>query len=450
MHSFQYLADGHHVDDAGNLIACTYVDFRSPAERFPITMLKKALSKRHAMPGCDTIRISKPSCFPGEGGLPDAGDAAPTAAWVYCAFIEPETPEQQAAWRAAMPAGRDAVSPIRRPREFARALGAMMAEQVGPQGRTVLLRSAVDRRAFRTAHRSQTVYHGPVVYAEDPDGRLESASSVLEQALLRVFLKPVAHRGQREYRFALWADAEPGRDRVDLEVSPALLDAMQRPRREAERGVVVPAGVDEPSAVEEVDHPGSTGVRVVVEAPLAIRHPTIAPPRHGAEGQPAKLRETAAVHAAVEALRVAVGQLDAVLGWAAAAAAWHAESVVRFFCSTYGGTVDAVRVNEESFIVITAEISGNEPVEVTIAVGPDGTCACKVRTAGSNLAAAALDPRAFEHVLASRLAEAGVHGRTGDDRGLTTGRRSESRVSTDQPKSPAAIEGSRAGESERR
>ena len=22
MHSFQYLADGHHVDDAGNLIAC--------------------------------------------------------------------------------------------------------------------------------------------------------------------------------------------------------------------------------------------------------------------------------------------------------------------------------------------------------------------------------------------------------------------------------------------
>ena len=44
MSSFEYLADGHHVDDAGNLIACTYVDFREPAERSPITTLQKASS----------------------------------------------------------------------------------------------------------------------------------------------------------------------------------------------------------------------------------------------------------------------------------------------------------------------------------------------------------------------------------------------------------------------
>ncbi len=31
MASFEYLADGHHVDDAGNLISCPYVDFRDPA-----------------------------------------------------------------------------------------------------------------------------------------------------------------------------------------------------------------------------------------------------------------------------------------------------------------------------------------------------------------------------------------------------------------------------------
>ena len=59
MGGFEYLADGHHVDDAGNLIACTYVDFRGPAERFPITVLQKASSKRHAIPGCETIRISQ-------------------------------------------------------------------------------------------------------------------------------------------------------------------------------------------------------------------------------------------------------------------------------------------------------------------------------------------------------------------------------------------------------
>ena len=251
-----------------------------------------------------------------------------------------------------MPAGRDAVSPIRRPREFARTLGAMMAEQVGPQGRTVLLRGPVDRHAFRTAHRSQTVYHGPVVYAEDPDGRLESASSVHEHASLCAFVKPAAHRSQREYRLAVWTDGEPGRDRVDLEVSPALLDAMQSPPREPERGVVVPAGVGESWAVEEVEHPGSSGVRVLVEAPLAIRHPTIALSRYGAENLPAELRETAVAHAAIEALGAAVDQVAAEAGRDAAAAAWHAESVVPFLCSTYGGAIAGVRVNEDSFIVI--------------------------------------------------------------------------------------------------
>ena len=43
MRSFQCLADDHHVDDAGNLIACSYVDFRDPTERSPITTLKEGL-----------------------------------------------------------------------------------------------------------------------------------------------------------------------------------------------------------------------------------------------------------------------------------------------------------------------------------------------------------------------------------------------------------------------
>ena len=46
------MADSRHVVDAGNLISCTYVDFRDPAERSLITTVKKASSKRHAIPGC--------------------------------------------------------------------------------------------------------------------------------------------------------------------------------------------------------------------------------------------------------------------------------------------------------------------------------------------------------------------------------------------------------------
>ncbi len=149
----------------------------------------------------------------------------------------------------------------------------------------------------------------------------------------------------------------------------------------------------------------------------ANHRPTITPTRYRAEGLPAELRETAAVHAAVEALRAAVDQLEAEPGRDAAAAAWHAASVVRFFCSTYGGAVTGVRVNEDSFVVIAATVPGDDVIDVTLAVGPDGTCACKVSAAGRDLASAAPELRVFEQVLAGRLAEAGVHARTGHDQG---------------------------------
>ena len=70
-----------------------------------------------------------------------------------------------------------------------------------------------------------------------------------------------------------------------------------------------------------------------------IRRPTITPPRYRTEGLPAELRETAAVHAALEALRAAVDQLDGEPGRDATAAAWHAAAVLRLFCSIYGGAV---------------------------------------------------------------------------------------------------------------
>ena len=220
-----------------------------------------------------------------------------------------------------MPGGYDAVSPMRRPRAFARALGALAAEQAGPRGRTVLLRSTVEGEAFSTAHRSQTVYHGPVVYSDDPYRRLERASSDLELLLLLVFLKDAAHRGQREYRFLVWAEQEPREDRLDLPVSPALVEAMQTPRRDPDGGGFVPAAVEESSTVE-------------------------------------------AIH-------------------------------------------------EDGFIVITAELPGDELVEASIAVGPDGTYACRISAGDTHLASTAPDAPSFVQVLTSRLAEVGVYGRDG-------------------------------------
>ena len=71
--------------------------------------------------------------------------------------------------------------------------------------------------------------------------------------------------------------------------------------------------------------------------------------------------------------------------------------------------------------MITAEVSGNGPVKVTITVGPDATCACEVSTAGGQSASAAPAVRAFEQVLAIRLAEVGVHGRSRRRPELTPG-----------------------------
>lgn len=85
-------------------------------------------------------------------------------------------------------------------------------------------------------------------------------------------------------------------------------------------------------------HQGQRGVR-----PVGLVEPVAR--RYRADGVPAELRETAAVHAAVEAPRAAVDQVDES-GRDAAAVARHAEPVVRFFCSTCSGAVTGVRVNE--------------------------------------------------------------------------------------------------------
>ena len=205
MRSFEYLADGYHVDDAGNLISCTYVDFRDPAERSPITTLKKASSKRHAIPGCGTIRISKPCCFLGRGeGLAgrdgeawdsQAGgntelveEAVGRNGWIYCPFVDPATDEERAAW-----GGGDAERPTTPCRPFA---GRERSRGRSPEWRPSRPAPAAkpsccgarwtNRRSARPtgARRSTTARSS---YADDPVRRLEGASTDLELLLLLVF-----------------------------------------------------------------------------------------------------------------------------------------------------------------------------------------------------------------------------------------------------------------------
>ena len=286
-------------------------------------------------------------------------------------------------------------------RALENALAAMAAEQAGPRGQTVLLRSTVDEQAFCTAHQSQTVYHGPVVYADDPIRRLEGALPDLELLLL-VFRKHAAFRAQREYRFVVWAEEEPDEDRVDLRISPALLDAMQRSLQEPAAGGLVSAGMEESSAVEAVVEGSRPNERVeVLSVPAGPENPTVAPRRYEFDRLLGDRRERTTAYAALDALREGVGKSDA---------AWHAEPIVRFLCSAFGDGLAGVRVSDDNLIVITAEFQGDDPVEASIAVGPEGYCACRISAGDTHLLSTATDVRSFERMLKSRLAEIGVHG----------------------------------------
>ena len=141
----------------------------------------------------------------------------------------------------------------------------------------------------------------------------------------------------------------------------------------------------------------------------------MAPRPQVVETQPRDLRETAAARASVEALREAVERAGAG-GAKSAAAAWHAEPVVRFLCTAFDCRIAGVHVSEDGFIVVTAELTGDGPVETGIVVEPDGAYACRISSGDTHLASTAPDPLAFERVVESRLAEVGVRGQDGTGR----------------------------------
>ena len=103
----------------------------------------------------------------------------------------------------------------------------------------------------RPRHKKQTVFHGPVIYTEDPYELITSAglTNQLAEMLLPMFTKASEYQHQREYRFLIFTDHEPPEPYVDLLVSscmPILMhackDALQENRA---RPMVAPVETDE-------------------------------------------------------------------------------------------------------------------------------------------------------------------------------------------------------------
>ena len=113
--------------------------------------------------------------------------------------------------------------------------------------------------------------------------------------------------------------------------------------------------------------------------------------------------------ATVKVLRAGVDGVATTCRQEAAATAWHAEPIRRFFCSTFSDDLAGVGVSEDNFIVITAKFRAENRIGTMIAAGPEGTCACKISACDTHLASTVV----------------GAARQPGCDRRPATGRRAE-------------------------
>ena len=279
-----WIIEGFMLDEAGNLIQTSYVDLGAPDSRTEIRGLVKGCRREHALEDAEKILVSPVERFRDEGeslirdeqegmatrkteiaapenpaeaverrriadlneafGLLDVNMQATRREtshhvttssnrlsfgkewWIFSTSLTPETDEQWAAWRATLDPEYDHVSKIGRPAKFAEALGRMVVEQLGPQGKGGWMQGAVgEGENARTEHPSQHIVHGPVVYTDrlydslmrDTDERTRLAASI--------FTKSATHAAQREYRFAILCDGTVD-EKEFLAISGMMRDAL--------------------------------------------------------------------------------------------------------------------------------------------------------------------------------------------------------------------------------
>lgn len=87
--------------------------------------------------------------------------------WVFPTGLTPDPEEVWAVRRASLDPAFDHESVIGRPAKFAQALGQMVTEQLGLQGKFgELSESFGEEQSVRSRHSSLLILHGPVVYAD--------------------------------------------------------------------------------------------------------------------------------------------------------------------------------------------------------------------------------------------------------------------------------------------
>ena len=147
--------------------------------------------------------------------------------WILCTSVRPSGMADLEAWHNSLNPEYAHVTTIESPRDFARALAKMVTSQLEPRGAPVTYTHPLSKHV--TIHPSQTVFHGPVAYVDDPYAYLESAANPFEVMLRSAFFKHTRFRDQCEYRFVVWCEDEPDDLTVDLVVSQDMRDTLAIP-----------------------------------------------------------------------------------------------------------------------------------------------------------------------------------------------------------------------------
>lgn len=270
--------EGRWITDDGISVSTYFVNLQSTPEfQWPheMPLVAKGSPSQVAIRNCGTVRISKPAKFrqmgetlisdPNEGitnrtmvqvdGASDADRAAEIDdemgrgasvlgrgqrrttnsirssaettntygknGWIWCAAIAPQSKSARVSWMASLGDNYDCVNMISSPRKFARALASAFVEQFGARGSRMTLGHPYGKHT--SEHLSQYVFHGPVVYVDDPHAYVSQGANDFERTLRAAFFKHSTHAIQREYRFVIWSDNEPEELTLDIQATEEIL-----------------------------------------------------------------------------------------------------------------------------------------------------------------------------------------------------------------------------------
>ena len=352
----------------GDVLAAAELRGEAGIPRFNVTIKQGTITTR-------TRRKSKSSITYGKNG------------WIFCATIIPHDRQEHAVWQHAM-RDRRCTSLISSPRNFARALASMTADQLGPQCKEVHWQGKFGEHDLEPrCLRSQTVFHGPVIYTADVYKVISSASSDLERILLPVFTKHTRYCDEREYRFFIFAKEEPNIDWVNLRV-PAEVMATIETFVEDDWLQDLPPGEKTETPVPNDESSDKSKVSDTLDTPWDPLDPfdllndpsvAVAPMDYTALGLPDDLEEITSVYSAVQALRQSVERVSVVRRVDVSSAAWYAEAFVRRLCTNFENPIAGIAISDSNDIVIRLNFPPERESFAAAVVSPQGTTVCRIQ-----------------------------------------------------------------------